>query len=242
MRDTVTIRSGTAEAATNGEGTDQVYTDDLDVPGFARWAIFYLDVTAMSGTSEAVDWKLQYVDPGTGTAEDFPGAGITQLTAAANVIVNVGAGITGIADDDTGVIYSINAPLPQRIRSVLTLANSAENEVQTIDLGDFGAADTFTLTWDGNATDPITHDTDISTDIDTALEALAGIAVGDISVSRTSETVYVVTFEGALAEQDVSAITITDATGFTPTGVTETNAGVAPDEEYTYSLTYEVGE
>lgn len=100
------------------------------------------------------------------------------------------------------------------------------NEVQTIDLGDIGAADTFTLTHGGTTTGTITYSTDMTSAIDTALEGLASIGTGGVTVAKSSLTVYTATFDGtATSGKNMGAITITGATGFTPTGVTETTKG-----------------
>lgn len=120
-------------------------------------------------------------------------------------------------------------PYMERTTGTITTTQTdaaAVDEVQTIDLGDFGAADTFTLTHGGTTTSAITYASDISADINTQLELLASIGSGGVSVSRTSATVYVVTFDGTNTQgKQMGAITITGATGFTPTGVTETTPG-----------------
>lgn len=101
--------------------------------------------------------------------------------------------------------------------------SATDNEVQTLNFNDIGAADTFTLTHAGTATGAITYSADMSTDIDTALSALA--TIDNVTVSKTSLSVYVVTFTGGSGNTDVSALTITNQTGFTATGVTETTKG-----------------
>lgn len=99
------------------------------------------------------------------------------------------------------------------------------NEIQTIDLNDIGAADTFKLTHNAVASAQITFAADMSTAIQTALEALASIGTGNVTVAKGAGQTYACTFVGALAHTDVSAITITNSAGFTPGVVTETNKG-----------------
>lgn len=109
------------------------------------------------------------------------------------------------------------------------------NEVQTIDLNDIGAADTFTLTHGGTTTGTITFAADMASAIDTALELLVSIGAGGVTVAKSTGQTYTVTFDGtALAGRNVSAITITGANGFTPGVVTETTKGRA-------SATYTMG-
>jgi len=101
--------------------------------------------------------------------------------------------------------------------------DNAVQEVQTLNFNDISTGDTFKLTHNGVESALVTYSTDMSTDIDTALTALASIE--EVSVSKTSLSVYVVTFTGAAGNTDMGAITITTQTGFTATGVTETTKG-----------------
>lgn len=111
----------------------------------------------------------------------------------------------------------------RRIAFVLERAVAA-NEVQEVDLGDIGSGDTFTLTFDGQTTSAISFDVDMSSTIDTALEALSNIAASDITVTKGTGHVYSVNFGGTLAAQDVATLSITP-TGFTAGGVTVTQTG-----------------
>ena len=62
--------------------------------------------------------------------------GITQIveTTAANVVVQLGPGVTGIADDDTGPLYSVNCALPSRFAAVITLDRADADETYTYSL------------------------------------------------------------------------------------------------------------
>lgn len=100
---------------------------------------------------------------------------------------------------------------------------AAINEVQTLELNDIGAGDTYTLTHGGTTTGTITYAADSSAAIKTALELLASITT--VTVTSTDDDTYPVTFSGVDGGKNMGPITITGATGFTPTGVTETTPG-----------------
>lgn len=59
--------------------------------------------------------------------------GVTQIagTTASGVAVHMGPGVTGIADDDTGAAYFINAPLPSRMAAKVTLDRADADEIYT---------------------------------------------------------------------------------------------------------------
>jgi hypothetical protein len=106
------VRQATAQVTTG-------QTDWVAVPGWAKTAIVDLNLTAVAGTSPLVDLTVKSVDPvslNDTYAVDLHAA-FTQITAAAHLRVNIGPGITGIADDvttaATGVSEaSLNRPLP----------------------------------------------------------------------------------------------------------------------------------
>jgi hypothetical protein len=119
------VRTGVAQADTG-------QTDLVNVPGFANNMIVYVDLSASAGTTPLLDFKMQYVNPVRNAAvEDFPGAGITQIADTGDVVMQVGPGVTGIADDDTGAVYSINMLLPPLINFVTTLDRTTANETYT---------------------------------------------------------------------------------------------------------------
>lgn len=225
---------------------ETVYTDIIHTPSWARHADFYLNALTVAGGTNTVDLALSYVDPlDKTTAVAYPGSGITQITAAGMVIVRVGS---LQADDDTGPIYTLNGPLPPTLKSVLTVGTQSVDEVQEIDLGDFAAGDSTKFTFDSvETTTALAFNT-----LDAGASAAARAAIvkaildeviptADFTVTETTENlVYDVNFQAALSNQDVGAITITSATGFTPAGVTESTAGVAGDETYdiNYSVVY----
>lgn len=146
---------------------------------------------------------------------------ITTPDGGAKGRVAVYARLTGSAGSGTLKVYGAFSSDP------------AIAEVQTINLGDIAAADTFKLTYNAHESALITYSTDMSAAIQAALVGLADFEAGDVVVTKTSLSVYVVTFGGAFANRDATAITITTTTGFTPVGVTETTKGGVGTEDVT---------
>lgn len=99
---------------------------------------------------------------------------------------------------------------------------AAVNEVQTVTLTDAAGADTWTLTFSGQTTSAL-NDDDSAATVQTALEALSNIAVGDVAVTGSAGGPYTVTFKGAYAGTPVPLMTGT-GTGCT-VAVVETTAG-----------------
>ena len=213
-------------------------TETIRPPSWARYTTAYLDVVTASGATNTVDLAFSYVDPVSGNAVAFPGSGITQIVAAGTVII----GFDPIAaDDDTGPIYTLHCPPNVPLQYALKLGTIAEDEIQTLELNDIGAADTFKLTFNGHETaDAITYSADMTAAIQAGLESLVDFVPGDVTVTQTDTNSYPITFPatGNYGMTDVGAITITTPTGFTPTGVTETNKGVVGDEVYALTLSF----
>lgn len=129
----LTVRAGAAQADTG-------QTDWMVIPPWATDMVVYLEVTAVVGTTPLTDFKLVVTDPVSlddGFALDFANwNGITQIagTTAGDIVVHVGPGITGIADDDTGPYYSINSPLPPVLGFRITLDRTTADETYTYNL------------------------------------------------------------------------------------------------------------
>jgi len=129
----LTVRSGTAQANTG-------QTDWMVTPPWAVDMVVYLEVTAVAGTTPLTDFKLLTTDPVSlddGFALDFADwNGITQIagTTAGDIVVHVGPGITGIADDDTGPYYSLNAPLLPLLGFKLTFDRTTGDETYSYNL------------------------------------------------------------------------------------------------------------
>ena len=100
-------------------------------------------------------------------------------------------------------------------------AAAAVNEVQTLTIGGAGLT-SFTITYAGQTTGAIAEAA-TAPQIQTALEALSNIGVGDVAVSRNGN-VITVTFTGALGGTDVAQFTATPTGGtgtVTPATVTQ---------------------
>lgn len=109
------------------------------------------------------------------------------------------------------------------------------SEVQTVTITGTPTGGTFTLTWNGQTTAAIAYNATAAA-VQTALEALSNIGVGDVAVTGGPGpgTAYTVTFRGALSDQDVAALTATASlTGGTTPGVTiaTTTAGAVDADE-----------
>lgn len=107
----VVLRNVTAQA---GNSTGSAQVDWVDVPVWAKGMTVYLNLSALAGTTRTLDFKILEADPVARSDSapapiDFLGwDGITQLTATGFVVLDVGPGVTGIANDDTGVFYQLN--------------------------------------------------------------------------------------------------------------------------------------
>jgi hypothetical protein len=120
----------------------------------------------------------------------------------------------------------------QEITTYITSNRPAINEVQTVSLRDFDGTDSFTLSFGGATTAPITRGTNYTTAaIDAALEAIT--APGTVTVAAwggagaLNDSGFQVTFTGANAARNVESLGLTavDASGF----VGETAKGGAID-------------
>lgn len=103
-------------------------------------------------------------------------------------------------------------------------AGSTE-EVQTVTEGGSGLT-SFTLTFKGQVTGAIAAAATAAT-VQTALEALSTIDVGDVVVTGSNGGPYTVTFGGKLANTDVPALTATPTGGSGTVTIATTAAGGA---------------
>lgn len=106
------------------------------------------------------------------------------------------------------------------------------NEVQTITVTGAPTGGNFTITYDGQTTAAIAHNANAAA-VQSALEALSNIAVGDVVVTGGPGpgTPWVVEFRGNLAQTNVPSMTTTDSfTGgsLPASAVAVTTAGSAP--------------
>lgn len=90
------------------------------------------------------------------------------------------------------------------------------DEVQTVTITGGPTGGTFTLTYAGQTTAAIAYNAAASA-VQSALVALSNIAVGDVTVTGSAGGPYTVAFGGALADQNVAAMTASGAS-LTPSG------------------------
>lgn len=162
---------------------------------------------------------------------------------------------------------AINLMTEPALQALVTIArvqtgnSTGINEVQTIAVQK-ATGGNFTLTLLGETTGNITYSATAATlaaNIETALEALSGVGVGEATVAvgtqGTNQTTFTVTFSGALAATDIGPMTA-NAAGLTggPVYVTTTTAATAAVNELqtitvgggpaggTFTLTYDAEE
>ncbi len=127
------VRTGAAQADTG-------QTDWLKVPGWARYVQFILNVTAVAGNTPILTTTLKFLTPRVfddGSSADL--AFTTPPTAAGTHVIDVGPGVTGIADDvvqaATGdSLSSVNKILPRIIGYGLALDRTSADETYTYTL------------------------------------------------------------------------------------------------------------
>ncbi|MCA9014008.1 MAG: LamG domain-containing protein [Planctomycetaceae bacterium] len=141
----------------------------------------------------------------------------TELAAAWNVsTIPEFAEITAAATTDASSndIVTLTSDTAGKPFVVTVAIGSGNNEVQVITLGGTAATGgTFTLTFDGQTTGTIAYNASAAT-VETALEALSNIGVGDATVSGSAGGPWTVEFTGALAATNVALMTI-NVTGLT---------------------------
>jgi hypothetical protein len=93
---------------------------DFNVPPWAIGATLFLTVSAMAGTAETVDMKLQHILPHSATALDVVGASIVQLAAAASIVITVDPRITAANN------AAIAKALSTNMRALIAFGGSTE--------------------------------------------------------------------------------------------------------------------
>lgn len=108
------------------------------------------------------------------------------------------------------------------------------NGVQTLKLSGNPTGGTFTITYNGETTAAIAYNASPGA-VQAALEALAGVAPGDLTVSGSAGSTYVIAFSGNPTTADYVVVTadataLTSGTGGTPAIAVTTNEGTGmPD-------------
>lgn len=121
--------------------------------------------------------------------------------------------------------------------TTLTQGDPGRNEKQEIWLSGSPTGGTFTLTWQGDTTGAIAYNASAAT-VQTALEALAAITAGDVSVTAGTTGHWIVEFLATYRNTDVDLITGNGSslTGGLSVAVTEiTKGATASNGEHTFS-------
>jgi hypothetical protein len=123
---------------------------------------------------------------------------------------------------------SLTGTSPTAVIATGTAGSGTTNEIQTIYAVPTVSGGTFTVTYAGQTTAAVAYNV-APADLQTALENLSNIAPGDVVVSGTAGTVYVLKFGGTLAGTDVAAVTIGNGsiTGGGSYAVATASAGAA---------------
>ena len=128
-------------------------------------------------------------------------------------------------------VYAIdtrrNISIPSE--TVLLYIEGTGSEVQSITYGGSGLT-SYTLTYSGQTTASIAAAA-TAAQIQSALEALSNIAVGDVHVQMISATVFYVYFDGALANTNVAQMTSTPTGGTGTVTIATLRAGGAGTAE-----------
>lgn len=113
-----------------------------------------------------------------------------------------------------------------------TAGSAGQNEKQVLTLAGTATGGTFTVTFSGQETGTIAFDATAAT-LETALEALSNIGVGDATVSGDAGGPWTVEFTALLAAQDVPLMTTdgTNLTGAADVSVNTTTGGAGGTNE-----------
>lgn len=176
-----------------------------------------LAFTTASGTTADLTTKIADLDQYSGTL-------------ASGVLT-----FTGLKPDGTALGASPATDLTMPVDATTTLGDvitwlndnegTAVNEVQTVTLTGTGLGGSYDLTFGGDTA--TINFADGQAAIQTALEGLASIGAGNVSVTGSGSSVAI-TFQGALADTNAALMTIdtTNLTGTSPAGsVAETTKG-----------------
>jgi hypothetical protein len=118
-------------------------TDWINVPSWARYISIFFNLTAVAGNTPISTLSLKAADPVSrddahviNIAEH---AALTGITAAGQYILQVGPGVTGIADDVTNSatadsVISLNAVLPQLLGVTVLNDRTTGDETYTYNL------------------------------------------------------------------------------------------------------------
>lgn len=127
------LRNATAQANTG-------QTDWINRPAWAKYLLLYYNLTAVAGTTPEMTPSLLQADPVLrDDASATTLATFTLMSAAADGYIQIGPGVTGIADDVTTAatgdgVASVNLVLPALIGVKLLLDRTTGDETYTYTL------------------------------------------------------------------------------------------------------------
>ena len=126
----------------------------------------------------------------------------TDLQTALRALTSIGAGNCTVTGEGPYVVEFISGKAKTDMPAITGVGG--KNEIQTISVSGGLAGDMMVLTCGANSTDPLAYNVS-STDLQTALRALASIGAGNCTV--TGEGPYAVEFISGKAKTDMAAIT-----------------------------------
>jgi len=234
------VRSGSIDLTNTGNDVDRFggqatlgALSYFDANGFAL-----ADVDGLASTGASTNLELGANGPVTQEAAGvISSAGLLLLGDGPFTLTNPANDILGLSADTTGAItyVDINSFTAIGVSSggadidLATLSGGLSvaptNEVQTVTVG--GAAGTFTLTFNGQTTGAIDINSGtLATDIESALNGLSTIGgIGGVVFVSQDGNEFSISFNGFLANQNVSQITSTPQPGVTADMATETDGG-----------------
>lgn len=202
--------------------------------------------TTQAGTASGVNEK-QYIRlggalgghyhltfEGQTTAEIAYNASAATIDTALEALSNIGAGNVTVTEPSTGTfLVEFTGSLAAKDVGEITVDNSAltggpvyvtvtqlavtgRNEQQSVTITGGASGGHFHLTYGGNTTAALDWDA-TAAEVDTALEALAGIGAGGVSAAGPDGGPWTVEFTGSLAKTAVALMT-SDATALTGSG------------------------
>ena len=170
------------------------------------------------------NWTLEYDGQVTAALPVFASA--TDVQLALEALSNIGVGDVNVLFENLGteVRYTVTfqgalagTNVVQMYADVygaedgMTYVSTHQgggpvNEVQTVELSPAAVGGNFTLTYSGQTTGNIAWNASAAT-VQSALEALSNIGVGDVAVTGSAGGIWTVTFQGALGGTNVSEMT-----------------------------------
>lgn len=140
------------------------------------------------------------------------------------------------SDDASGPPVFVGDRTDARLDLNVT-ALGGTNEVQTVTLNN-ATGGTFTLTFSGQTTAAIPYNATAAA-VQSALEALSNIGVGDVVVAGSAGGPYTITFQGALGSTNVAQLTSSAASLTSGSTATISHATTTPGVAPTLDVTIE---